>query len=225
MTSRFPLSSVVVLIGANIVPVLGVLFLDWRVFPILLLYSLENIVIGFYNVLRMLVVPCNLKELRAHSEGIHNKRGLILFFCLHYGMFTGIHLLLVIVFFGLGFLDEQLAGPPGGGPSGPRPLETVQLSWIGVAVACLLVSHGVSYVQNFIRKREYKRVDAKKLFFQPYARVIVLHLTIILGVFAVMVLGTSLVALILFVVLKIVADVIGHLRERKKFRKPAPQTT
>jgi len=90
-----------------------------------------------------------------------------------------------------------------------------------VAVACLLVSHGVSYVQNFIRKREYKRVDAKKLFFQPYARVIVLHLTIILGVFAVMVLGTSLVAMILFVVLKIVVDVIGHLRERKKFRRQA----
>ena len=83
MTHGFPSVSVAALVVANLVPLFGVALLGWRLFPILLLYSLENAVIGFYNILRMIKAPCDLKELEDTSEGIHSKAGLIVFFCMH----------------------------------------------------------------------------------------------------------------------------------------------
>jgi hypothetical protein len=48
---------------------------------------------------------------------------------------------------------------------------------------------------------------------QPYARVVVLHLTIIGGGFLVMALGAPVLGLLLLVVLKIGVDLAAHLRE------------
>ena len=39
--------------GANLVPFWGVLFGGWEAFHVVLLYWSENIVVGFYNVLKM----------------------------------------------------------------------------------------------------------------------------------------------------------------------------
>jgi hypothetical protein len=48
------------LIAANLVPIYGVVFLGWEVFPLLLLFWLENLIIGMYNVLKMmLAIPDN----------------------------------------------------------------------------------------------------------------------------------------------------------------------
>lgn len=46
-------SSVYALIFANTVPLIGVLFFEWSLFAIIFLYWMENIVIGFFNLLRM----------------------------------------------------------------------------------------------------------------------------------------------------------------------------
>ena len=105
LDSARPQASVIALVGSNAVPLLGVLFAGWRVFPVMLLYSLENIVVGFYNVLRMSRAPCDLAELRRTSKGINDKRGLIAFFCVHYGMFVFVHLIFVFALFGFGLVD------------------------------------------------------------------------------------------------------------------------
>ena len=47
--------SVLLLIVANLVPLYGVFFLDWQIFPILLLFWMENVVVGIFNVFKMLV--------------------------------------------------------------------------------------------------------------------------------------------------------------------------
>ena len=52
----------IALITVNLFPVFGVLFWEWDVFPIMLVYWSENVIIGFYNVLRMIVCPPNEKE-------------------------------------------------------------------------------------------------------------------------------------------------------------------
>ena len=41
--------SVLLLIGANLVPLIGVLFFKWDIFSIMLLYWLESGVVGFLN--------------------------------------------------------------------------------------------------------------------------------------------------------------------------------
>jgi len=155
---RFPWLSAGALVGANLVPLLGVFLAGWRVFPIMLLFSLENIVIGFYNVLRMVVAPCDLAELKRNSEGIPpTKAGLIGFFCVHYGAFVFGHLFFVVMLFGVALRGH-------GQTQGKSALLELlrEDGWrIGWAFAAMWVSHGVSYWQNFIRGREYTRVTAK----------------------------------------------------------------
>ncbi len=51
--------SFVVLTLANLIPIAGVLWLDWAVVDILLLYWTESVIIGVINVLRMISSESN----------------------------------------------------------------------------------------------------------------------------------------------------------------------
>ena len=48
-------ASSIVLIVANLLPLLGVIFLDWDAFSIVALYWVENVVLGLINVLKLIV--------------------------------------------------------------------------------------------------------------------------------------------------------------------------
>ena len=88
--------SVIALVLANLVPVFGVLFLHWEVFPLMFLFWSENAIIGVLNVLKMLT---------ANPESPVSWAGklfIIPFFCVHYGMFTFVHGIFVIALFGGG---------------------------------------------------------------------------------------------------------------------------
>ena len=52
--------SALVLVAANLVPLAGVLFFGWSVFSTLLLFWVENVIVGAFNVLRMLVAQPQL---------------------------------------------------------------------------------------------------------------------------------------------------------------------
>jgi Family of unknown function (DUF6498) len=60
--------------------------------------------------------------------------------------------------------------------------------------------------------------------FRPYGRIVVLHLTVLLGGFLVMGLGAPVAAIVLLVALKTAIDLGAHLKERVKFgvRNPEP---
>ena len=79
---------VIALIAANTIPLFGVLFLEWDAFFIVLLYWSENLVIGCYNILKIIfaAVP--------HPTAHLGKLFLIPFFTVHYGGFTAIHVFL-----------------------------------------------------------------------------------------------------------------------------------
>lgn len=77
----------------------------------------------------------------------------------------------------------------------------------------LFASHFISYLVNFIGHREYAGITPEILMFQPYGRVIVLHLVVLLGGMLVEFLGAPIFALILLIVLKIAMDLAAHERE------------
>ncbi|MEI8289325.1 MAG: DUF6498-containing protein [Verrucomicrobiota bacterium] len=193
--------SVIALILANLVPVGGVLFFSWEVFPVMFLFWSENVIIGAFNVLRMMfAMPFQIGVLP-----------LIPFFCVHYGLFTFVHGVFVIELFG-GSLKLR------GGFPGPETFWEIMrenhLSW---AVLGLVVSRGISFATNYVGQGEFRRITPGQLMGQPYGRIVVLHIAILGGGFLVQALHSPVFGLLLLVALKILLDLAGHVHERSKF--------
>lgn len=195
---------VVVMVLANLAPVYGVLYFGWTVFPVILFFWFENVIIGVFNVLKFLAAEPGsiLKWL--------GKLFLIPFFCFHYGMFTFVHGIFVFGMFGGGFSK-------GGSLEFLQVWNVFREQNLFGPVIALVISHGVSFFWNYIGKGEYKTASLDMLMAGPYARVVVLHLTILFGGLLAKVLGAPVYALLLLVLLKIVVDIKAHIRERRKF--------
>ena len=230
-TTRSHPWAVAALLAVNLIPLAGVLLLGWRLSDLMLLYWLENGIIGAFTVLKILTsrVPAGepgaargevLGPL-AHRLGAV---GTAMFFTVHYGIFWTVHGVFVRLFF------APAPGPFGGGWSGPGlpgagfggvPMGAESLGpavgavsgGFALALVSLVVSHGTSYVVNFLGRGEDRSLSPLALMQRPYGRVIVLHVTILGGGLFAMFLGQPLLSLVLLVALKTGIDVHAHLRE------------
>ncbi len=232
--------AVVALIVANAIPLFGALFLGWNVWTILIVYWLENGVVGLFNVLRILRAegpadPTSNWRMNGKPMGAVGRAGIAGFFLIHYGMFWFVHGIFVLtmpLFAGLG--DGFGAGQPLGPGEGAfvdgvfLPFETAgtemasgfELGSVLLAVVALAISHGVSYWFNYLRRGEYRRTSAAGQMLAPYGRLVVLHITIIVGGMAIAVTGAPAAALAILVVLKIMMDLGFHLAEHRKRSGP-----
>ena len=85
------------------------------------------------------------------------------------------------------------------------------------AFAALFISHGISFVSNYLLKGEYLHATSLQLMLGPYSRIAVLQIAIIFGAILTIVIGSPLAILIVLVILKTIIDIKLHLRERQKF--------
>ena len=193
------------LLAANLVPLYGVFLKGWKVFPVLLLFWIENVLVGIFNVFKMLMAS------PAKPANWIAKVFMIPFFCVHYGGFTLVHGIFVFGLFGgyftsgAGFPDES---------SLFQAVRDYQLVW---AILALLLSHAVSFIVNFIGNGEYKKATPMELMGQPYSRVVILHVTILFGGFVVMLLGSPMLALLILILIKTFIDIQAHLREHRRY--------
>ncbi len=181
----------------------------WTVFSVVLLYWCENVIVGGFNVLRM--ACASPKSLAADAV----KLFLIPLFIVHYGMFTFVHGIFVLVLFGPA---KDLGGFPG-----PAVFAAaVRGAGVGFAVLVIALSHGFSFVHNYLMGGEYRTASPQQLMGQPYARVVVLHIAILAGGFLAQAMGAPTAALLILVVLKTTIDLQAHLRERRKLAAGIP---
>jgi hypothetical protein len=206
------LGAVVALIVANLIPLIGVLFFGWSVWNILIVYWLENGIVGVFNVLKMATAQgTGLPEgLTATNRPVAETRKsrLIPFFIIHYGLFWVVHGIFVLT------LPFLFTGEPGSA-SGVIPVAIL------FAAVGLGISHLVSYVWNYQHGGEYRRTSAAQLMFAPYGRLMVLHMTIILGAVAIGTTGAQSAAVAILVAIKIAIDIGLHLTEHRR-AAPAP---
>ena len=87
---------------------------------------------------------------------------------------------------------------------------------LGWALAGLAASHVFSFVWNYLVKGEFRRASLTELMQRPYKRILILHLTIILGGGIAQVLGSPVWALLLLIALKIYFDLKAHITEHRK---------
>jgi hypothetical protein len=198
------LPSAALLLLANLVPLYGVLFWDWDVFSLLLLFWMENLAIGALNVARMLCAQPGdiLAWLR--------KLFLVPFFCVHYGMFTAVHGMFVLS----GMFGSRDYTSGGFAVIGPA-LEAAAEQDLWLPVAALAASHLFSFFWNYVHRGEYRRTTPAALMVRPYVRVVALHFAIVVGGIGAMALGSPVSALVLLVAIKTGIDVAAHLREHR----------
>jgi Family of unknown function (DUF6498) len=189
-------ASTLALIAVNLLPLAGVLVFGWDLAAVMVLYWSESAVIGVYTVLKMCVVG-KLGALFA-----------VPFFLGHFGAFMAAHFAFVYALF---------IHPDGQIPRDAAAYDELRTIFLPLwpALAALVVSHGISFFLNFIGNREYVGNSMSALMAAPYRRIIVMHLTVILGGWVVLALGTPAPALIVLVVLKLIVDLRSHRREHR----------
>ena len=199
MTGRF---STLVLIMANLIPLAGVLLWDWDVFLLLLLFWCENVVIGVFGIARLIVAG------KTDSPG----EGLFLpaFFLVHYGGFMFGHFMVLFGMFSGAFGEEGSLVEP----ADYYGLILERLNW--VAVVALFLSHGWSFVENYMGGAEHERLSPQQAMALPYRRMAVTHVALLVGGFFLVEQGEPLAGLVLLVALKIGLDVVFHRREHTR---------
>ena len=195
--------SALALVAANILPLIGVLFLGWDLVSVIVLYWAESAVIAFYTVLKIAMVG-KLAAL------VH-----VPFFVGHFGGFMAGHFLFIYGIFVRGI-----------GPFSPEP--AIRDALLGIfnpvwmPLAGLFFSHGVSFVSNFVGRREYSITTVNALMTAPYKRIVIMQLALIFGAWIIMIFKSPVWALVLLVVLKTIVDLSAH---RKEHAGPTVATT
>ena len=191
---------------ANFIPLLGVIFFNWQVSSLLTLYWAESGVIGFYTVLKMMkserksihdkMDEEELKDTELEGHNIFVKALLSFFFICHFGLFMLVHGVFLLAIFS----DFESFG---------------QISFSGVIIGlfCLMVSHGISFYENYLQNEEYKEYSLKKLMGLPYYRVFAMHIVTLTTGFVAAVFNQRIWALLLLVIFKFLFDLKAHIKE------------
>lgn len=199
MTGRW---SLILLVAANLLPLAGVFLWDWDVFLLLLLFWCENVIIGLFGIARLVVAASN----DTLKEGLF----LPLFFLVHYGGFMFGHFM---VLFGMYSSHLEELGTHAQ-PEDYYRLVLDSLNW--VAVLGLFVSHGWSFIENFMGRNEHERLSAMQAMGLPYKRMMITHVALIAGGFFLIESGQPVGGLVILLLLKIALDVTFHRREHKQ---------
>jgi hypothetical protein len=188
----------------------GVLALGWSPFVVMALFWFENVVIGGFNVAKMLTTG-----LRLGAAGLTGAIALSAFFTVHYGLFTAVHGMFVVLLFGgaevgRGAMDGELAGPLA---AMVDHLFAERDGWL--AVLAIVLVHLSGFVQWLARTRELPP-PLKDLMGAPYGRIVILHVTLIASGFLVQALRAPVAGALLLVGLKLAYDLVTLGRDRAK---------
>jgi hypothetical protein len=203
------------LLAANLVPLVGVIMWGWDAFVLLMLYWLETAVIAFWTIVRVATMPASaLADLQIESKGSRpaSPFGFAAFLTLHAGIFMGVHFL---------FLWELFAGEWADRIHGVRAIDQMMIGtglWVPLLV--LFVVRGAfmlfDAVQPWIWRKlgVVERKPAKEQMLGPgesivfglYIRIVVMQVTIIFGAWFAMLAGGA-GALTFLILVKTAVDV------------------
>jgi len=192
------------LILVNLVPIWGVWFKDWDAKEVFLVYCLESVIMGIYNVLMMLLTTFAKKQDDWNNGGASTMVSgyfFIFFFIIHYGFFLFIQVGMFLTIANVGDLEftdffyflfhvtDYLS------PS------TEQL------LLLIIASHGIIVLKDFIIPGVYKTASLGTLMFAPYARIFVQQLCVIIGGFL-LGFGLGKIFILVFILVKIFFEII-----------------
>lgn len=208
---------IISLLVSNSIPLIGVLFFNWDLFSIFFLYWLETAVIGIY------AIPKAYKASKPYPYQGYNRKteypldkvvahlsksksvfrflitpidemfGILPLYLLQLGFYLFVLLLAVLFFF--------------------KP--HVELTALyGIAYISLLISHGISYKYTYLDMRMYEQTSKHEQLAEPYRRVWVLYIVLI--VFGIKLLERftdPTLLLVIMIIVKSYADIDGYNKQ------------
>lgn len=194
--------STIILFVTNLVPLGGVIFWGWDAFVLLMLYWLETAVIAFWTVVRIATMPrAELDDIQLKDAAGRSAPPLALaaFFTLHAGIFMGVHFL---------FLWELFADDWARKIHGVRDFfdQIIVATGLWAPLVMLFVGRGLVAMYESVRPhlprlvgrpptaRDHHRATmlspGETLLFGLYIRIFVMQVTIILGAWFALLIGT-----------------------------------
>jgi hypothetical protein len=183
---------------ANLIPLAGVIFWGWDVFVLLVLYWLETAVIGFWTIVRVLLVSSGgsptLNRMAARILG----RGVTaLFLTVHAGIFMTVHFLFLWSLFAGHWTDVI-----------HTPADFIRLividSGLWLPLLILFLVRGWFVLRDVVLGETDVEGD---VIGGLYARIVVMQLAIIFGGWVTILVGGGIGTLALLVVGKIILEV------------------
>lgn len=203
MFKRKLTQSDIFLIAANLLPVAGVWFWGWDPIQVFIVYCFETIIIGVFNLVKMGIVTAIVKKDDWNSGDRTTKvSGLffMLFFLVHYGLFVAVQMGL---FFGVsGIGDKYHINFFNFFSKWPQLINQDALVMLGAFV----FSYAYRTVADFIVTGDYKRTPLGLLMFQPYMRIFIQQITVIVGSLFLM-FGAGKIFILVFALIKIAFEV------------------
>jgi len=205
--------TVVGIVLGNMLPVVGVLFLGWDAGMILILYWIENLIVGLFTLPRILMASGPPPPPGSVIGGslMPARIGIALFFIVHYGGF----------WLGHGVFAFLLAGQISGGHASPT-----DDGWgFWIAVGAMFVFQGIQFWQAWIKPHAWVEATPGGEMFKPYGRVAVLHLTVLLGAFGLHAIGAPTWTMLLLCVGKMVLELGAAVGLKLGDNRPVDRST
>jgi hypothetical protein len=204
------------LVVANIFPILLAIIFRWNVSGVVFLYWYENLVVGCYAILRIVWAGAGTHP--AQEQRV--KWFLVPFFTVHYFGFCAGHGFFLKLFFSDG-LAGSFGSPRFAMSSGTTDgfgglfSNFFELSAVAgwIAILGIVISHGISFVRNYLMRGEYRLSNPVIEMFRPYGRIVLLHVCIVIGGMLVMFAGSPTILVLLFMLGKTAMDVVVHCNE------------
>ncbi len=174
----------------NLFPVTGVLFFGWKPESVFVCYALETVVVGIFNAMSMWAVHYYSRYTK-DGEGASGRAMIPLFLVTYYAFVFG---QLKIFFFGY---DEDLF----------QILSSIlRQPTYNLALGAFFLNSMYNFINGFILSGEYTRRSMGQQMFEPFPRIVIQQVAIILGGFIFTITGNGYPVLIVFVPLKIWLD-------------------
>lgn len=196
-----------VILAVDLFPIFAVLTLGWGAIALVFLYWLENLILGVVALARM--TGASVKN---GPAGLIGMAFLGPFFTVHYGMFCFVHGIFVATF---AMMSE------GGTPDFPPPTGLLDFALSSGAnmttfVLAIIALQLVLFVQDFILRGEYRKAQVDKEMAAPYGRIVVLHIGLFAGAFALVALGEPMLGILALIGLRALWGVVLTLLRRQR---------
>lgn len=193
----------------DLAPIYAVLFLGWTAVPLVMLYWLENVIIGVVTLFRLLLVGAR-RGLGALAGAVF----MIAFSTVYYGVLCFVHGVFLVV------LAEMASD---GSPEFSSPDFLIRYAimagpGLGLIAAGLLVWHFAMMLEDTLSGPMPSQTALSDAFSAPYGRIIVLHIGIFAGFGALVALGQPMTGVLALILL----DVAWGMYQAQKRERPAP---